>query len=143
MRNKFLLVLLIGILMIALTGCGGTTTTEAEKADDASGIVGTWKGEDEEQTQVYEFNEDGTYTSSIETTSPTSDEKVTSEATGTYEVKEDKDLLVLTEDSVSAAEGESTEETNDQVTAEYTYTIEDDQLTLEDANGYSMTFTKE
>ena len=119
MKKKLLSVLLMGILVVGLTGCGtskseesqGTTQEETQKEKETNTIIGSWSGEssnnqfctltfekDEKYksectgvfNKVYEFS--GTYKISGNVVTITSDEtgKVTKYE---YEIKEPEGLL--------------------------------------------------
>ena len=119
MKKKLLSVLLMGILVVGLTGCGtskseesqGTTQEETQKEKETNTIIGSWSGESSNNqfctltfekgekynsectgvfNKVYEFS--GTYKISGNVVTITSDEtgKVTKYE---YEIKEPEGLL--------------------------------------------------
>lgn len=136
MKRKLLLISLLLLLSFTLVSCSSSTSTE----DKMSQIQGSWKSDTNNVVDVFTFNDDGTYKEAIEITSGTGD-VIETDTTGTYTVE--NDTLVLTADTVTAEEGQATEELDEQEITKYTFKIQNDELILEDSNGYTLVFTKQ
>ncbi len=98
MKNKFLMILVCGVLLIGLTGCGNNNNNIMKNTDveQITKLLGTWSGEETSTSHMCDitFKKDNKYTSTCVGVF-----NATYDFSGTYEITGDNTLTITSDET--------------------------------------------
>lgn len=98
MKNKFLMILVCGVLLIGLTGCGNNNNNIMKNTDveQITKLLGTWSGEETSTSHMCDitFKKDNKYTSTC-----VGAFNATYDFSGIYEITGDNTLIITSDET--------------------------------------------